>query len=145
MSILYRLAADFTVVFHMSYAMFIVVGQLLILAGAIRKWRWILNVWFRAIHLAMIAIVVAESLLGIVCPLTTLEKWLRRQVGQTSYQGDFLARWVHDLLFVEFSPATLTAAYATFGLLVVVTFWLAPPVRRTNDSSGESSPTILHS
>ena len=79
MSILYRLAADFTVVFHMSYAMFIVVGQLLILAGAIRKWRWILNVWFRAIHLAMIAIVVAESLLGIVCPLTTLEKWLRRQ------------------------------------------------------------------
>lgn len=130
MSLVYQLAADLTVAFHLGYATFIVVGQLLIVAGAMRKWQWIRNMWFRSIHLTMIAIVVAESLLGIVCPLTTLEKWLRRQAGQAAYQGDFLAQWAHDLLFVEFSPATLTAAYTVFGLLVAVTFWLAPPRRR---------------
>ena len=145
MSILYRLAADLTVVFHMSYAMFIVAGQILILVGAIGKWQWIRNVWFRSIHLTIIAIVVAESFLGIVCPLTTLEKWLRRQAGQTSYQGDFLARWVHDLLFVELSPATLTAAYTLFGLLVAATFWLAPPRRRPVDSTEKLPGTILRS
>ena len=141
MPLLYKLAADLTVVFHLSYALFIVVGQLLILVGALRKWQWIRNVWFRSIHLIMIAIVVAESLVGVVCPLTTLEKWLRRQAGQTNYHGDFLARWVRDLLFVEFSPATLTVAYTVFGLLVAATFWCAPPRRRPIGSLDASHST----
>jgi hypothetical protein len=130
MSLVYKLAADLTVVLHLGYAACIVVGQLLIVAGAIRKWQWIRNVWVRSIHLVMILIVVVEGLLGIVCPLTTLEKWLRQQAGQVSYQGDFLARWVHNLLFVECSPTTLQAIYILFGLAVAVTFWRAPPRRR---------------
>ncbi len=145
MPLLCRIAADLTVVFHFAYAAFIVVGLLVILIGALRKWDWVRNAWFRSVHLVMIAIVVAEGLLGIVCPLTTLEKWLRRQAGQTSYQGDFLARWFHDVLFVEFSTATLNAAYFAFGLLVAVTFWLAPPCFRREDSTEEVPPTILRS
>lgn len=130
---------------HFGYALFILAGQLLILAGVLLKWRWIRNIWFRSVHLVAIVIVVGESLLGIVCPLTTLEKWLRRQAGQVSYQDDFLAKWVHDVLFVEFSPFALTAAYTTFGLLVVTTFWLAPPQRGPVDSAREPSATILRS
>lgn len=145
MPLLYRILADLTVVAHLAYAAFILVGQLLILAGVLRKWRWIRNVWFRSIHLTMIGIVVVESLVGIVCPLTTLEKWLRREAGQASYQGDFLATWAHDLLFVELTPEVLTVVYTAFGLLVGVTFWLAPPQRRHVDSTGDRSPTILRS
>ena len=135
MSLLYRTAADLTVILHMGYALFIVLGQLVILAGIVLRWSWIRNRTFRCVHLAAILIVVAESLLGITCPLTTLEKWLRLQAGQASYRGDFIANFVHDLLFVEFQPWVLTVAYVTFGALVASTFWLAPPQRAVAQQS----------
>jgi len=130
MPVLYRAASDLTVVLHTGYAMFIVLGQLAVLAGVVFRWRWIRNVTFRGLHLAAIVIVVVESLLEITCPLTTLEKWLRQRAGQVGYEGDFIANFVHEALFVDFEPWALTVAYVTFGLLVAVTFWLAPPVSR---------------
>ncbi len=130
MQLLYRLAADLTVVCHMGYALFILLGQVAILVGAWRGWGWVRGRRFRLIHLAAILIVVAESPLGIVCPLTTLEKWLRTQAGQATYQGDFLARWVHDLLFVEASSTVLAGCYVAFGLCVALTLWFVPPNRR---------------
>ncbi len=130
MPFLYHAAADLTVVLHMGYVLFILLGQLAIVAGVVFRWQWIRNIKFRSLHLAAIVIVVVESLLKITCPLTTLEKWLRLQAGQTSYRGDFIANCVHDALFVDFEPWVLTMAYASFGLLVAVTFWVAPPSRR---------------
>ncbi len=130
MPILYKLAADFVVILHAAYVSFVVFGQLAILVGILRKWAWIRNCWFRWGHLAAISIVVAESLLGIVCPLTTLETWLRTRAGETSYSGDFVAFWVHNLLFYDASPAVFTAIYSAFGLTVLAALVLAPPRRR---------------
>jgi hypothetical protein len=127
MQLFFRLAADLTVICHMGYALFILLGQAAILVGACCGWRWIRGRRFRLIHLTAILIVVAESLLGIVCPLTTLEKWLRTQAGQATYQGDFLAKWIHELLFVEASSTLLAGCYAAFGLCVALTLWIVPP------------------
>lgn len=134
MPLLYHAAADLTVFLHMGYALFIVLGQLAIAAGVVMRWRWIRNMTFRWLHLVAILIVVIESLLGIVCPLTTLEKWLRTQAGQASYQGDFIANCVHETLFVSFPAWGLTIAYVGFGAIVAVTFWLAPPQRRRTEA-----------
>jgi Protein of Unknown function (DUF2784) len=139
MPLLYRLAADATVTFHVAYVMFVVAGQLLILAGIARHWRWIHNVWFRGLHLAAIALVVAESLLDITCPLTTLEQYLRRQAGQTAYRGDFLANALHDFLFFDFEPWVFTVVYTTFGLIVLATFCLAPPRRKNRVVDSQQS------
>ena len=88
----------------------------------------------------MILIVVLEAWFGVVCPLTSLEQYLRRQGGEAGYQGDFIGRWVHDLIFVDLSPATFTVLYTLFGLTVLATFLLVPPrwpgkKRVTSDSS----------
>lgn len=123
----YKLLADLVVIVHAGYVTFIVVGQLAILTGITRGWCWVENARFRYLHLAAILIVVVESLLGIVCPLTTLETWLRTRAGQVTYRGDFLGHWVHELLFFDGPPWIFTIAYGLFGLIVVVTFWLAPP------------------
>ena len=98
--------------------------------GALAGWNWIRNFKFRLIHLGSILFVVAESLLGIVCPLTTLEKWLRDQAGETSYEGDFIASWVHEALFFDAAPWVFTVCYTLFGLLVLLTFLFAPPRRK---------------
>lgn len=129
MQLVYRIAADATVICHMAYALFIVLGQVAILVGIAMKWRWIRNRRFRLIHLAMILIVVAESIVGLTCPLTTLEKWFRGLAGQTSYQGDFIAALIHDFLFVSFEPWVLTACYIAFASVVVASMWLAPPLK----------------
>jgi hypothetical protein len=123
----YRIAADLVVTFHFSYIAFVVLGQTAILIGMARGWRWVKNAWFRVAHLIAIAIVAGQALLGIVCLLTTLEKYLRAQGGQETYPGAFIGHWAHKLTFYEAPPWAFTLAYALFGVAVLATFALAPP------------------
>jgi len=37
----------------------------LALIGLARGWHWVRNFWFRVVHFLMIAVVVAESLVGV--------------------------------------------------------------------------------
>ena len=127
---LYKLAADLVVIVHVGYVSFVVLGQLAILAGVLCRWAWVRNPWFRWLHLGAISIVVTEALLGIVCPLTTWEAWLRTRAGEATYSGGFLGHWAHELLFYDGPAWVFTIVYAAFGLLVVTTFVLAPPRRR---------------
>ena len=102
---LYCLLADVVAVLHFLIVAFVLGGMLLILAGVLWHWTWIRNFWFRAVHVAMIVAVVAESLCGIVCPLTNWEDRLREAgSAPTSEPGSFLGRLVHSLLFVERVP-----------------------------------------
>lgn len=130
MATLYRLTADLVVVSHFAFVAFVVFGLLLTLVGGVRHWEWVRGVCFRAIHLAAIGFVVAESLCGVTCPLTVWEQHLRELAGQATYRGDFIATWVHDLLFFDFEPWVFTLIYCSFGALVVLSWVLVPPRRR---------------
>lgn len=127
MQLAYRLAADAVLVFHVSYVAFVILGFLLTVIGILARWSWIRNCWFRSLHLVAILLVVAESLLGVICPLTTWESELRKLAGQAAYRGDFIAQWLHDLLFFDAEPWVFTMCYTLFGLAVLATFVLAPP------------------
>lgn len=132
----YQMLANAVLVLHVGIVLFIIFGLLLTLIGAACKWEWVRNIWFRALHLGAIAYVAMEAWLGIVCPLTTLEVWLRAQAGQASYEGDFIAHWLGQLLFYQAPPWVFTAAYSSFTLLVVLSWVLVPPRtpwRRAND------------
>jgi hypothetical protein len=123
----YGSVANVILVLHVSYVSFVVLGLLLIWLGIACRWNWIRNPWFRGIHLTMILIVVLESWIGMTCPLTTWENWFRKQAGQNLYDGDFIAIWLHDLIFLELPQWAFTVGYSFFGLAVVATLWLAPP------------------
>jgi hypothetical protein len=127
MDIFYRIAADIVVVFHFAYLAFIGLGLIAIVVGSLRRWQWVKNFWFRLAHLLAIGIVVFEVWLGLTCPLTSLEKWLRTLAGQATYQGDFIATWVHETLYIQAPAWMFVAAYTLIGLLVAVTFLLIPP------------------
>ena len=75
--------ADAVLALHVGVVAFVVLGLVLILVGGVRHWRWVRGWTFRLAHLAAIAIVVAESWLGIECPLTTLERVLRATAAGT--------------------------------------------------------------
>jgi hypothetical protein len=124
---LYRFLADATLIVHAAFVAVVVVGLLMVLVGILRRWRWIRNFWFRAIHLAMIGVVVIQSLLGIVCPLTTLESYLRMKGGGQPYPDAFITYWVHELLFCVAPTWAFTVTYCLFGAAVLATWLVAPP------------------
>lgn len=127
MELTYRLLADLVVIVHFAYVAFVIFGLLAILLGRLFKWQWVRNLWFRAIHLVMILVVVFEAWLGITCPLTDWENNLRNLAGQATHRGAFFADLVHDLLFVEAEPWVLTLCYTLFGAAVVGSLFLVPP------------------
>jgi hypothetical protein len=123
----YRILADLVALLHLAYVGVVLIGMLLILVGVARGWRWVRNFWFRVIHLAMIALVVAQSLGGIICPLTTWEYQLRLRAGQSASSGSFIERLVQTLIFFDVPGWVFTVCYAVFGTAVLLTFILAPP------------------
>lgn len=135
---LFRTLADIVLIVHVAFVAFVVLGLLLILYGGCRDWRWIRNAWFRVVHLAAIGLVVIQSWLGIICPLTTLEVTLRERAGQVTYDGAFVAFWLRRLLFYEAPPWVFNTAYTAFGLAVVGSWIKFRPSRFRDCQPAES-------
>ena len=124
-----RALADFVVVVHAAYVAFVVLGLAATLLGLALGWGWVRNFWFRAAHLGAIGLVVVESLAKVPCPLTVWEAQLRRIGGQTVVGEDFVAGWIHRLIFFQADPWVFTALYVAFAAAVLLTFVLGPPRR----------------
>lgn len=122
----YGFLADVVATIHALYVAFVVFGLLAILLGRARHWRWVRNIYFRLTHLAAILFVCIESILGLDCPLTTLENALRVAAGQQGYGRDFIGYWIDRLIYYDFPPAVFVAIYLAFGAVVVSTLWLVP-------------------
>ncbi|MGZ5034827.1 MAG: DUF2784 domain-containing protein [Usitatibacter sp.] len=123
-----QLLANAVLVLHVAIVVFVVGGLLLTIVGNLRRWRWVNNLWFRLAHLVAISVVVAEAWLGMVCPLTTLEMWLRAKAGASVYGGGFIEHWLQRLLYYDAPMWVFALVYSAFGLLVVATWWYFPPV-----------------
>ncbi|MGA9033768.1 MAG: DUF2784 domain-containing protein, partial [Sulfuricaulis sp.] len=96
---LWRWLADLVLVTHAAYVLFVVGGQTLIVVGWIRGWEWTRCRVFRLLHLSAIGLVMLEAWLGINCPLTALENFLRVQSGAVTYEHSFIAHWLQWVIF----------------------------------------------
>lgn len=90
----WRLVADAVVLVHGAFVLFVVAGCLLAL-----RWR-------RAalVHLPAVVYGAMIELIGFTCPLTPLEKSLRRRAGSEGYDGGFVEHYVVPVLY----PGELT-------------------------------------
>ena len=118
--------ADAILVVHFLIVLFIVGGLLAVWVGAAFGWRWVRNRWFRYLHLAAIAFVAAEALLGVMCPLTVWEDALRGG-GEA---GSFVGRWVRHFLYYDAPEWVFTVAYVGWTAATLATLRLVPPRRR---------------
>lgn len=123
----YRTLADAVLITHVVFVAFVIVGLLVILCGGLCGWKWIRNPWFRAAHLAGIALVVVQAWFGVACPLTTLEMHLREEAGDSTYSGTFIAHWLQRLLYYEAPPWVFAVCYTFFGLAVISSWWKFRP------------------
>ena len=134
--------ADAVLMLHVAIAAFVVGGLVVVVVGNVARWRWVNRLGFRLAHLAAIAVVVAEAWFGVVCPLTTLEMWLRAQAGAPTYGGGFIEHWLQRVLYYDAPPWVFVLAYSVFGLLVLASWWVFPPdgkgrgSRRSSERAG---------
>jgi Protein of Unknown function (DUF2784) len=129
----YQLLADAVLVLHAAVVGFVVGGLALVVAGKLRRWRWV-NAWgFRLAHLGAIGFVAAQAWLGAACPLTTLEMWLRERARVPSYSESFIEHWVSRLLYYQAPAWVFATLYTAFALLVAAAWWWAPPRRGWRD------------
>jgi len=120
--------ADLVLIFHFSYVLFVVLGLAVIWLGFFLKWNFVRDFWFRLAHLLAMGYVVAESLMGVDCPLTVWENQLRmRAAGGQVYQGTFVQHWVHLVMYYDGSAATFTVIYVLFFTAMLLSFWFVMP------------------
>jgi hypothetical protein len=120
-------AADAILIIHFAIVLFITAAVPLIYIGAALRWSWVRDRCWRVVHVGAIVLVAAESVAGIICPLTVWEDRLR---GEASRSG-FIERWVHRIIFYQLPTWVFTAAYIAFAIIVVLTWIAVPPMRRT--------------
>lgn len=115
--------ADLILVIHVAVVLFNVGGLVVIGLGGYCRWQWVQNRKFRLIHLLALGFVSVEALLGITCPLTHLEDWLR----DTPQPRGFISRWLYSLLYWDLPVWVFAIAYISVFLLAVCAWWLVPP------------------
>ncbi len=102
----WRLLADATVLAHLAFIVFAVVGGLLVLRRP--RWAWL--------HLPAAIWVVLLELTGASCPLTGLENGFRARAGQAGYAEGFIDHYVLPVIY----PAGLTSGVQiALGLAVL--------------------------
>ena len=123
----YLIAADAILLIHVLFVIFVVLGLFLIFAGKLLAWSWVTSFRFRCAHLAAIGIVVLQSWLGVICPLTIWEMSLRAKGGDEVYAGSFIAHWLQALLYYRAPEWMFILLYSLFGALVIASwYWVRP-------------------
>ena len=87
----FRVLADATVVLHLGFVLFVVLGGLIV-----ARWRRV--AW---VHLPAAGWGAWIEFADWVCPLTPLENWLREQSGGTAYTSSFIEHYLLPILYPE--------------------------------------------
>jgi hypothetical protein len=114
--VVFRIAADAVVVVHVGFIVFVAVGGLL-------AWRWSRLLW---LHVPSVAWAVAIVSVGFLCPLTPLERHLRRLGDEQGYQGGFVDRYIEDVIY----PGRFTWLARTLVAVLILVGWAGLAVRR---------------
>ena len=91
---LFRLAADAVLLFHLGFMLFVALGALPAL-----RWRWLVFV-----HLPVLAYGLGIELIGWMCPLTPLEAALHDRALAAGFGPSGFSRLIEALIY----PAGLT-------------------------------------
>jgi len=119
--------ADVVTAAHIGYFLFVVFGTAAIIAGAVQRWKWIRNPWFRLGHVTAAGIVVIEDVFKLQCPLNTIEWNLRTSAGSAKEAAAGAGALLDQLLRHTLPGSVVHATYWSLGALLVVLLFVVPP------------------
>ena len=105
----YLFLTQFVIIIHMAFIGFVLVGGFFA-----RKYRWI-----RVVHLSSVVwAVYAELAAGVICPLTDLENYFAHRAGLSTYEEDFILRYLVPIIYQENLTRTLQFILAAVVICV---------------------------
>ncbi len=117
----FRILADATVVLHLAFVVFVLLGGLLVLRRPQVAW----------VHLPAAAWGAWVEFAGAVCPLTPFENWLREQGGGVAYSSGFIEHYLLPILYPASLSRELEWALGGMVLLVNAVVYIVVLGRRT--------------
>ncbi len=115
----WKLAADFVVLLHLLWIVFIIGGAVI--------GRWVR--WVKWTHIGALTFSVLLQGFGWICPLTHLENWLRRRHDPSlAYSGDFIAQYAERLVYLQ---GPRPAVFFVTLVIVALSAWAYWPRART--------------
>lgn len=116
------LLADVVIVVHLAFVLYVALGGFL-------AWRWP-RTW--PLHLAAVAYGAGIVVVGWSCPLTDLERALRRAAGGAVPTEGFVERWVEGVLY----PGDLTPQMRVLAAVAIGVSWAVILRRRRRSARG---------
>jgi hypothetical protein len=123
----YRILADITLVVHLAFIVFAMMGALLVL-----KWRWLIF-----IHIPAAVWGVLIQFMGWICPLTPLENCLRRSAGQSGYEGGFIDHYLLPVIYPDGLTPNIQFILGTVVLILNLVLYLIVIMRIRKERSGK--------
>lgn len=112
---------------HLAVIAFNIFGLVAVPLGAWRGWAWVRVRWWRAVHLAALAVVAIQAMLGRACFLTL---WQDGLTGGGA-EDPLIMRWVNSVIYWDLPMWAFTAAYlAVFAYVIALWIWVRPLSRR---------------
>lgn len=105
----YLFLTQLTIVIHLLFIVFVVVGGFLA-----RKKSWVLILHLFSFSWALYA----ELSPGVVCPLTTLENYFGNRAGLSTYKEDFITRYLVPIIYQE--NLSVNIQLILVGIVVVI-------------------------
>lgn len=121
-AVAYRILADAVVVVHFGFVVFVAVGGLL-------AWRWPRMLW---LQVPAVVWGVGIVTVGYECPLTPLERYLRRLGGDDPPDTGFIDRYVEGVIY----PAEYTPVLRAIAAVLIVVGWTGALVKRRRLPAG---------
>ena len=97
----YNVLANAILLAHLLFIAFVICGGLLVIYWP----RW------AVVHLPAAVWGAVVEIFGWVCPLTPLENHFRLLAGNSSYSGDFIARYLIPVIYPENLTATMQQVF----------------------------------
>jgi hypothetical protein len=109
---------------HLAVIAFNLCGLIAIPHGALRGWSWVREPVWRILHLASLAIVAVQAVLGCAYFLTL---WQDALSGARRGGPPLIVRWVNALIYWPLPLWVFTCLYVGIFAYVVALLWWVPP------------------
>ena len=103
---MYELAADFTLIVHFAFIIFVVFGALLFFVAT--------KIFY--VHIPALIWGIYIELTHSVCPLTYLENWFLQKVNLTTYSEGFIQNYLVPIVY----PKNLTEDLQTYLAIILI-------------------------
>ncbi|MBE9546514.1 MAG: DUF2784 family protein [Proteobacteria bacterium] len=117
----YKVAADFVIITHFMWILFVILGFPVFLYFNLSIWR--------LLHLAALIAAIIMQLTRTICPLTYLEAYLKsKDISGAVYPGAFIIAKIESIIYVEdlITLERITCLTLFFFIIVLLSFWFRP-------------------